>query len=170
MSLLHAVRRGLRAVLLGIAALILFIEEWGWRPLAACAAWFARWPPLARLEAAIGRLPPWGALVLFVVPAVLLFPVKLAALWLLHEGHAGLGLGIIVAAKLLGTALVGRLYVLTQAQLMQFAWFARALGWWIATKARVKAAVQRSAAWRLARVLRRRVRAWVRMLMRRLAR
>lgn len=166
MNLLKALRRGLRAVLLGVAAVVLFIEEWGWRPLTACVAWIARWPPLARLEAAIQRLPPIGALLLFIVPAVLLFPVKLAALWLIHQGHAGLGLLIIVVAKLVGTALVGRIYVLTQTQLMQFAWFARAIGWWITTKARVKAALHRSAAWRTMRALRRRVR----VMMRRFAR
>jgi hypothetical protein len=162
LNLLRAVRRGLRAVLLGMAALVLFIEEWGWRPLAACVAWFARWPLFARLEAAIRRIPPRGALVLFIVPALLLFPVKVGALWLMHQGHAGLGITVIVAAKLLGTALVGRIYVLTQPQLLQFAWFARALGWWIATKARVRAAVHRSALWRTMRVLRRRMRVMVR--------
>lgn len=157
-------------MLLGIAAVVLFIEEWGWRPLTACVAWIARWPPFARLEAAIRRVPPFGALVLFIVPAVLLFPVKVAALWLMHQGHTGLGLLIIVVAKLVGTALVGRIYVLTQAQLMQFAWFARALGWWIATKARVKAAVHRSALWRTLRALRRRVRVRLRVLVKRFAR
>jgi hypothetical protein len=96
--------------------------------------------------------------VLFIVPATLLFPIKLVALWLIHEGHAALGLAVIVAAKLLGTALVGRLFVLTERQLMQFAWFVRALNWWRTTKERVKAAVKRTASWRAAQVLTRRVR------------
>lgn len=163
---LRGLRRGLRAVLLAAAAAILFFEEWGWRPLTACVAWFARWPPFARLEALIRRAPPRGALVLFLVPVLLLFPVKLAALWLIHQGRTTLGLAVIVAAKLVGTAIVGRLFVLTEAQLVQFAWFARALGWWRATKLRVKAAVQRSAAWRTARAMRRRLR----LLLRRFAR
>lgn len=166
MSVAADVRRALRAVLLGFAAGILFIEEWGWRPLAACVASVARWPPLARLEALIRRLSPSAALVLFIVPAVLLFPLKVAALWLVHKGHAGLGIAIIVAAKLVGTALVGRIYLLTQAQLMQFGWFARALGWWIATKARVRAALARSPAWRRVSALKRRLRIWLRRVRR----
>jgi hypothetical protein len=161
-TLLAAVRRLLRALLLSLAAVVIFIEEWGWRPLTAAVAWVARWPPLARLEALIRRAPPWVALALFLVPAVLLFPVKLAALWLIHEGQATLGVLIIVLAKVLGTAVVGRLFVLSEAQLVQFAWFARALAWWRSTKERVKAAVRRSAAWRVARVLQRRVRLLVR--------
>ena len=155
-SLLHGLRRLLRGVLLILAAAI--IEEWGWRPLTACMAWLAKWPPLARLEAAIRGVSPRWALVLFIVPATLLFPIKLVALWLIHEGHAAMGLAVIVAAKLLGTALVGRLFVLTERQLMQFAWFVRALNWWRTTKERVKAAVKRTASWRAAQVLTRRVR------------
>jgi hypothetical protein len=155
--------RVLRGVLLTLAAIVLFIEEWGWRPLTALLARLARWPPLARFEARIASLPPRFALVLFLVPAVLLFPIKLLALWLIHEGRAALGIGVIVAAKLLGTALVGRLFVLTERQLMQFAWFARAMNWWIATKRRLKALVVGSAAWRAAR----RVRAWLQLNVRR---
>jgi hypothetical protein len=148
--------RALRGVLLALAAVVIFIEEWGWRPLSAWAARLALWPPFARLEARIRTLPPRWALLLFIVPALALFPVKLVALWLIHLGHTALGVAVIVLAKLLGTALVGRLFVLTEAQLMQFAWFARALAWWLATKQRVREAVQRAAAWRAARAWMRR--------------
>ena len=96
---------------------------------------------------------------LFLVPAVLLFPLKLAALWLIHERHAMLGLGLIVVAKLAGTALVGRLFVLTEPQLMRYAWFARAMAWWLATKQRVKAALVASAPWRVLRIVARGLRA-----------
>jgi hypothetical protein len=159
--------RVLRGVLLTLAAIVLFIEEWGWRPLTALAARFARWPPLARFEARIANVPPRFALVLFLVPAVLLFPIKLLALWLIHEGQAVLGIGVIVAAKVLGTALVGRLFVLTERQLMQFAWFARGMNWWVATKQRLKALVVGSTLWRAVRDATRRLRAWLRLCVRR---
>jgi hypothetical protein len=152
--------RLLRGLLLALAALVLFIEEWGWRPLTAWAARLAQWPPLARLEARITALPPHWALALFIVPAVALFPVKLLALWFIHLGRTTLGVLVIVAAKLLGTALVGRLFILTEPQLMHYAWFARALGWWRTTKARVRAAVQAAPAWRSVRALVRRWRLW----------
>lgn len=144
-----------RGVLLAFAALVLFFEEWGWRPLTTLAAWIARWPPLASLEAAICRAPPRVALALFVVPAILLVPVKLAALWLIGNRHATLGVIVIIAAKVIGTAFVGRLFVLVETQLMHFAWFARAIGWWRATRDRVLAALRRSAFWRTARAMRR---------------
>ena len=56
---------------------------------------------------------------------MLLFPIKLVALWLIQDGQATLGIGVIVAAKVLGTAFVGRLFILVEPQLMTFAWFAR---------------------------------------------
>jgi hypothetical protein len=154
--------RALRGVLLTLAALVLFIEEWGWRPLTAAAARLAAWPPLARLEALIQRLPPRWALAMFLVPAVLLFPIKLLALWFIHQGRTALGLAVIVVAKLVGTALVGRLFILTEPQLLRYAWFARALVWWRATKARVKAAVRASRTWRVAQAVGQRGRRWLR--------
>ena len=152
--------RLLRGVLLVLAAAVLFIEEWGWRPLTAFVGRLATWPPLARLEARVREAPPRIALLLFLLPAVALFPIKLFALWIIHLGHAVLGITVIVVAKLLGTAIVGRLFILTESQLMRFAWFARALGWWRTTKQRVMDALRRSAAWRTARRLKTRWRAW----------
>ncbi len=142
-------------MLLAFAAVILFLEEWGWRPLTALAAWSARWPPLASLEAAICRAPPRVALALFLIPAILLVPVKLAALWLIGNRHATLGIIVIVAAKLVGTAFVGRLFVLVETQLMAFSWFARGIGWWRATRERVLTALRQSAFWRSGRAMRR---------------
>jgi hypothetical protein len=166
----RVLRRTVRSVLLTLAALVLFFEEWGWRPLMAAMARLAQWPPLAHLEAAIRRTPPRWALVLFLVPAVLLLPVKLLALGLIHQGRTSLGITVIVAAKLVGTALVGRIFMLTEPQLMQFAWFARALGWWRSTKARVHAAVVASVTWRAAHAVRRRMRVLLKRLGRQLGR
>ena len=162
MTFFKALWRVLRSLLLALAAVVIFVEEWGFRPLTAWAARLTKWPPLRRLEARIQRASPRIALGLFLVPALMLFPIKLLALWVIHRGHAVLGVLVIVAAKVLGTALVGRLFILTEAQLMHFAWFARALAWWRATKERVKASLSRSSAWRSARAVARRVRLWLR--------
>ncbi len=166
MKLFKWLWRVVRGLMLGLAAAVLFLEEWGWRPLAAWAARLAKWPPIARLEARIVGVQSRWALVLFLVPAVLLFPVKLLALWLIHKGSTVLGVSVIVAAKLLGTTLLGRLFILTEPQLMQIAWFARAIGWWRETKARVKAALAESAWWRSVRAVLRRWRVRVRRLVR----
>lgn len=150
-DLLRLCWRPLRSVLLPLAALVLAFEEWGWRPLVAWAARMAQWPPLSRLEHRLRQATPGWALASFVAPSLLLFPVKVLALWLIHLGHAGTGVLVIVLAKLLGTAVIGRIFVVTEPQLMQLPWFARAVGWWRATKQRVWAALAASPAWQAAR-------------------
>jgi hypothetical protein len=151
----------LRGIALAIAALVLFIEEWGWRPLTAMAARLARWPPIARLEARIVTAPPRLALLLFLAPATLLFPLKIAALWFIDKGRAELGLVLIVLAKGLGTACVGRLFILLEPQLMSFPWFAGSVRWWRRTKNTVHDAVRRSKLWRQASLARRAWRSWL---------
>ncbi len=143
-----------RLLALPVALLLLF-EEWGWEPLQRAAAWLARWAPLRGLEARIAALPPYAALAVFVLPSLALLPVKLAALWLIGHGHALAGAGVIVAAKLLGTAVLARLFSLTQPALMTLPWFARAYARWTAWKAELFAWVRASWAWRMGRVIRR---------------
>jgi len=94
-SLLHALARLLRGAATGLLALLILFEEWGWEPLQRAMAWLARAPLLRQIEALITRLPPALALGVFLLPSLLLLPVKLAALWLLAHGHELLGLGIV---------------------------------------------------------------------------
>ena len=82
-------------------------------------------------------------------------PIKLGAVWLLANGHATLGIALIVGAKVVGTAFVGRLFVLVEPQLMVFPWFARGIVWWRATRDRVLARLRQSAIWRGGRAMRR---------------
>lgn len=151
----------LRRLVGWLLALLILFEEWGWAPLQRAAAFVARLPPLAWAERRIAALPPWGALSVFVVPTLALLPVKLAALWLIGNGHAALGLAVVVGAKLVGTAVVARLYALTQPALMRLGWFARWHARWMAWKERLLAQVRASWPWRAARVFRRR---WARRL------
>ncbi|MES2958808.1 MAG: hypothetical protein V4792_11500 [Pseudomonadota bacterium] len=151
--MLRWLRRGLEALL----ALLILFEEWGWEPLRRAFAALARLPPLAWIERRIAALPPAAALAVFIAPTLLLLPVKLGALWLIGLGHAGLGLALIVLAKLVGTALIARLFQLTQPALMQLAWFASLYGRWGVWKAVLLARVRASWAWRAGRVVKRRL-------------
>ena len=149
--------RSLRRLFETVVALLILFEEWGWEPLQRALALLARLPPLAWLERRIAALPPYAALAVFIVPTLLLLPVKVAALWLLGAGRAGLGLALIVVVKLAGTALVARLFQLTRPALMQLAWFARCHARWTVWKAALLARVRASWAWRIGRVVKRRV-------------
>ena len=155
----HPVLNALKAVVRGAVALLILFEQWGWLPLARGLGQLARWPLVARLERRIAALGPRVALAVLFVPALALLPIKLAALGLVALGRVALGLAVLVIAKLLGTALVARLYLLTQPQLMRLAWFARAHRRWIAWKTRIVASLVESPGWLAARAWALRVRA-----------
>jgi hypothetical protein len=133
-----------------IAVPIILFEEWGWRPLARLMQRFASLPFFERMEYAIRRASPYFSLALFLAPIALLFPFKLGALWLISHGQKTLGIIIILLAKLVSTALLGRLFLLTEKQLMTFRWFARSYRWWRSTKDRVLAGVHASSIWKRA--------------------
>lgn len=138
-------------------ALIILFEEWGWEPLQRALAWVGRLPGLRWIEGRIRALPPYGALSLFLLPTVLLLPVKLLALWLIGRGKVVLGTLVIVAAKLVGTAIVARLFSLTQPALMQLGWFARVYGHWHHWKEGVLAQMRTTWPWRVGQVVKRRL-------------
>lgn len=136
------------ATLAPLLALLLIFEEWGWEPLQRLVGRLARLPLWARMENRIASLPPYGALVMFFVPMLSLLPVKLLALYWISRGHAVLGIAVVLAAKMLGTAAVARLFALTQPALMQLPWFARLYGRWKPWKDQLIAKVKDSPAWR----------------------
>jgi len=156
---METLRRLLRHTFTAVLALVLLFEEWGWEPLAALLARLARLPLWAWVERRIAALPPWGALAIFAVPALALLPVKLLALFLIGRGHALMGLGVLIGAKLIGTAVLARLFTLTQPALMRFAWFARWYPRWKTWKDSVMDQVRRSTLWLASRRLKAQARA-----------
>lgn len=108
--------------LLVVAGVVLLAEEALWR-LSAVVALLGRLPVFRAVENWLRGVPPLGALALFGAPAIALAPIKLLALYWLAGGHPVLGIGTIATAKILGTALVARLFQLTQPQLMTIGWF-----------------------------------------------
>jgi len=154
---LKLLKKILRGLLLAPVALFLLFEEWGWEPLAACFAALGRLPLWRQLERLIVRLPPWAALLAFGIPVGALVPIKLLALYLFGKGHMALGIGLVLAAKLIGTALAARLFQLTQPALLQIKWFARLYTPWKTWKDRVLAQVRSSWPWRMAHQLKVRV-------------
>jgi hypothetical protein len=157
-------RTRLFAPLVHLAALLLLLEEWCWDAGARIGAGLARWPLLAAVEARVRVLPPWGALCLFVLPGLLLLPVKLLAVVAIAHGHAVSGIATIVVAKLGGAAVVARLYALTLPTLLAVGWFARCHGWFMALKdrwiGRLRASHAYMEAGRLLRAMQRALRRW----------
>jgi hypothetical protein len=153
-AILLVMRRSIGVVL----ALIVLFEEWGWRPLADALAKLARWRLWAKAEALVAALPPYAALAVFALPTALLFPLKLVALYLIAKGQAIAAGALFLSAKVVGTALVARIFQLTQPALMRLPWFAWAYSRFIPWKEAVFAAVRQTWAWRYGRILKARVR------------
>ncbi len=145
-----------------LAALILLFEEWGWRPLSNLVARLARFPIWAAAERYIAGLPPYGALGALAVPSAILVPAKLIGVYFLATGHFLTATAVIVCAKIAGTALVARIFLLTKPQLMRIGWFRSAYEALVPWQEALFALIRNSWAWRYGRVLRWRVKGYVR--------
>src|SRR2546428_6845883 len=117
-------KRLLAAPFVLIAAIVVLFEEWLWADLRRAAAAIGRLPLVRQIESLIARLPPYAALAMFAAPTLLLIPVKLAALYFIAHGRPAFGLAAVIAAKIVGTALIARIYALTHANLLRIGWFA----------------------------------------------
>ena len=165
---LKLLKKVLRAILLAPVLLVLLFEEWGWIPLARIFAGLDRLPCWTTLEQLVTRLSPWAALAAFSVPALALIPVKLFALYLFAGGYFGLGLLMLMTAKVMGTALAARLFQLTQPALMCMPWFARLYTRWKIWKDNLLHHVRVSKPWKTAQCLKSRIKAQIRVGWRRL--
>jgi len=109
--------------LLILLALVFLFEAWLWehlRPLVAWVVGLVRWDRLkARLAAAIEHLPPYPTLLVFLIPVVLLFPLKLLGLWMLAHG-SWLGAFVVLAlAKVVSMGVTAFIFELTRPKLLQ---------------------------------------------------
>lgn len=108
-----------------LAAFVLWFWEWLWEPLERLMEYIGQLPLLHQLEGWIAKAPPVLALLCFFIPGAALLPFKLAGVYFIAHGAPLLGIATFLAAKLVGTALVARIFSLTKPQLLQIGWFAR---------------------------------------------
>jgi hypothetical protein len=149
----HLVAPALGVAVQILAALVVLFEEWGWRPLSQAFASLARFRPWARIEQTIAGLPPYAALAVIALPSSLLFPLKFVAVYLVANGYILSATALFIAAKIVSTALVGRLFLLVKPQLMQIGWFAALYGRFVPWKDAMFARIRASRVWRYGRML-----------------
>lgn len=159
---MRTLKRIVTAPLVFIASIIILLEDWLWDDLQRLAQWVGHLPVFRQMEALIVRLPPTGALFIFLVPSLVLVPVKLVALYFMSSGHALLGVSTVIAAKIAGTALVARLFKLTKPKLLTFSWFAWVYRHITEFKRRIYDVIQSTAIYKLVRDRAHRLRLWLR--------
>lgn len=120
---MYWLKRLLTPPLIVLASLLIWCEESIWIWLKRVTSLIAMLPLIRWIETRIIRLPPWIMLAIFFLPLMLLFPLKILAVYWLTRGYWLASLMLIAAAKILGTAVVARMYVVCQPQLMSIAWF-----------------------------------------------
>jgi hypothetical protein len=153
-----------------LLALIFLFEAWLWshlRPIVARVVNLIAWDRLKqRLSAAIEHLPPYATFLVFLVPAILLLPLKLLGLYMLAHGSWLGAMAVLAAAKVIGMGVTAFIFEVTRPKLLQLPWFRafyeRVLIWLAKAhaivdplKERLRAAIARAYA-----PIRRRVRRW----------
>jgi hypothetical protein len=119
-------RKLLRPFLVLLAFVFLF-EAWLWDRLAPIVGRIVALIPWAafkaRLAAAIEQLPPYPTLLVFFVPVICLFPLKLLGLWMLAHGYWFGALVVLGLAKVVSLGVTAFLFELTRPKLLQLPGF-----------------------------------------------
>ena len=119
--------RRLLQPLLVLLALIFLLEAWLWDHLEPVVARIVALIPLRAIKAWIAekvqRLSPPLTLIVFLVPVILLFPLKVLGLWLLAHHYWVGAMAVIVFAKLMGVGVAAFIFDVTRPKLLQMAWF-----------------------------------------------
>ncbi len=155
-------RNRLRTVLLFVGALIFLFEEFLWTGFLRLFRWLGRFGLLRWLDERLVRLAPIAALVILCIPIALLFPVKIVGLWMITTGRFFSGCCVMLAAKILSTAIIARIFVTCRPQLLRMPWFARLYAVTCALRERVHHWMNKQPAWADAKRFVRRFRARVR--------
>ena len=116
-------KRLIMAPLVVMGVLLMLVEEHLWDWLVAFGRWLGHLPLLRIAEARLRALPPRLAACALLLPVACIFPIKVLAVWLMATGHWGLGLTVLLTAKVVGTAVVARIYTLCEPALTQLRWF-----------------------------------------------
>ena len=112
-----------------LLAVIFLIEAWLWDHLEPIVAWFVALIPLRAfkqwLAERVDTLSPAMTLIVFIVPVIPLFPLKLVGLWLLTHEYWISAILTIIFAKFLGVGVAAFIFDVTRPKLLEMEWFER---------------------------------------------
>ena len=128
-----------------LLALIFLVEAWLWDHLEPVVARVVAWIPFRAfklwLAGGVDTLSPAMTLIVFIVPVIPLFPLKLFGLWLLANEYWVGAVVILVFAKFLGLGVAAFIFDVTRPKLLQMAWFQKLYDWMMAMRAKAHAIV-----------------------------
>jgi len=110
-----------------LLAIIFLIEAWLWDHLEPIVARVVELIPLRALKQwladRVDTLSPAMTLIVFIVPVIPLFPLKLVGMWLLVHEHWFSAVFTILFAKLVGVGITAFVFDVTRDKLLLIAWF-----------------------------------------------
>jgi len=110
-----------------LLAIIFLIEAWLWDHLEPVVAAVVAALPLRAfkqwLAERVDSLSPAMTLIVFIVPVIPLFPLKLAGFWLLAHEYWISALLTIIFAKFLGVGVAAFVFDVTRPKLLEMPWF-----------------------------------------------
>ena len=128
-----------------LLAVIFLIEAWLWDHLEPIVAWAVERIPLRTfkqwLAERVDTLSPAMTLIVFIVPVIPLFPLKLVGLWLLTHEYWVSAITTIVFAKFLGVGVTAFIFDVTRPKLLEMEWFERLYEFVLAMRAKAAALV-----------------------------
>jgi len=128
-----------------LLAIIFLIEAWLWDHLEPIVAWFVALIPLRAfkqwLAERVDTLSPAMTLIVFIVPVIPLFPLKLVGFWLLAHEYWLSAILTIIFAKFLGVGVAAFIFDVTRPKLLEMAWFESLYEFVIGLRAKANALV-----------------------------
>ena len=110
-----------------LLAVIFLIEAWLWDHLEPIVARIVALIPLRTfkqwLSERVDTLSPAMTLIVFIVPVIPLFPLKLIGLWLLANEYWASAIFTIIFAKFLGVGVTAFIFDVTRSKLLEMPWF-----------------------------------------------
>lgn len=128
-----------------LLAVIFLIEAWLWDHLEPIVAWLVAKIPLQTFKAwladRVDTLSPAMTLIVFAVPVIPLFPLKLIGFYLLTHEYWLSAVFTILFAKLVGVGITAFVFDVTRPKLLEMGWFERLYEFIIGLRAKAAALV-----------------------------
>src|ERR1700739_515575 len=128
-----------------LLAVIFLIEAWLWGHLEPIVAWVVAQFPLHTfkqwLAERVDTLSPAMTLIVFIVPVIPLFPLKLVGIWLLTHEYWISAILTIIFAKFLGVGVTAFVFDVTRPKLLEMEWFEKLYDFIIALRVKARALV-----------------------------
>jgi hypothetical protein len=128
-----------------LLAVIFLIEAWLWDHLEPIVAWVVALIPLRAfkqwLADRVDTLSPAMTLIVFIVPVIPLFPLKMVGLWLLTHEYWISAILTIIFAKFLGVGVAAFIFDVTRPKLLEMEWFEKLYDFVMALRAKANALV-----------------------------